>query len=95
MAENKVRAEILVSGLVQGVGFRYFVVRKAQELKLKGYVKNQIDGTVLTAVEGDKSSIELFFNQLKVGPIHANVKECKIGWSSFVGEFSNFEVRSY
>lgn len=95
MAENKFRAIIISSGLVQGVGFRYFVLSKAKELKLNGYVKNQMDGTVLTVVEGEKSKIEQLFNHLKVGPMHANVKECKIGWSSFVGEFSNFEVRRY
>ena len=81
--------------MVQGVGFRYFVIRKANELDLNGYVKNQMDGTVLTVVEGEKGKIEQLFNQLKVGPMHSNVKDCKIGWSSFVGEFSNFEVRRY
>jgi acylphosphatase len=95
MAENKLRANIISNGLVQGVGFRYFVLRNAKELNLKGFVKNQMDGTVLTVVEGDKIKIEQLFNQLKVGPMHANVKECKIAWSSFVGEFSNFEVRRY
>ena len=95
MEENRVRANIVSSGLVQGVGFRYFVIRKANELDLNGYVKNQMDGTVLTVVEGEKGKIEQLFNQLKVGPMHSNVKDCKIGWSSFVGEFSNFEVRRY
>ncbi len=57
MTENRSRANITVHGLVQGVGFRYFVVRKAKELKLNGYVKNQMDGTVLTVVEGDQSQI--------------------------------------
>lgn len=89
------RAEIIVKGLVQGVGFRYFVLRKANELNIKGYVKNQMDGTVLTVVEGDKSKIEALFNYLKIGPMHADVRDIKIGWRCFVGEFSNFEVRRY
>lgn len=95
MTQNKIRANIISTGLVQGVGFRYFVLRKARELNLNGYVKNEMDGTVLTVVEGEKIKIELLFNQLKVGPMHANVTDCKIGWGSFVGEFSNFEVRRY
>lgn len=95
MKEDKVRAEIVVSGLVQGVGFRYFVLRKAHELKLNGYVKNQMDGTVLTVAEGIKSQIELLFNQLKVGPMHSDVRDIKIAWRGFSGEFSNFEVRRY
>ena len=89
------RAEIIVKGLVQGVGFRYFVLRKAHELELMGYVKNQMDGTVLTVVEGEKIKIEMLFNYLKIGPMHADVRDIKIAWRSFVGEFSNFEVRRY
>lgn len=95
MTESKIRANIIIEGLVQGVGFRYFVLRHANDLQLKGYVKNQMDGTVLTIVEGTKANIEQLFNQLKIGPMHANVKDCKICWCSFVGEFSNFEVRKY
>ena len=95
MKGNKVRAEITVSGLVQGVGFRYFVLRKATELKLKGYTKNQIDGKVLTVVEGEKYLIESLYNELKIGPMHAQVKGSNICWSSFVSEFTNFEVRRY
>jgi acylphosphatase len=71
------------------------VLRRAHELKLKGYVKNQMDGTVLSVVEGEKSKIEALFNYLKVGPMHSDVRDIKIAWRSFVGEFSNFEVRRY
>ena len=95
MKENKIYAEIVVYGLVQGVGYRYFVLRKAHELNLFGYVKNQMDGSVFTVVEGEKSSIDLLFNQLKVGPMHSDVRDIKIAWRSFVGEFTNFEVRKY
>ena len=89
------RAEIIVKGLVQGVGFRYYVLRKAHELELKGYVKNQMDVTVLTVIEGEKSKIEELFNYLKIGPMHADVRDIKIAWRNFAGEFSNFEVRRY
>lgn len=89
------RAEIIVKGLVQGVGFRYYVLRKAHELELMGYVKNQMDGTVLTVVEGEKLKIEMLFNYMKIGPMHSDVRDIKIAWRSFVGEFSNFEVRRY
>ena len=46
------RAEIIVNGLVQGVGFRYFVYREARDLELKGFVKNLYTGEVFTAAEG-------------------------------------------
>ena len=95
MKDNISRAEIIVSGLVQGVRFRYFVLRKATQLNLFGFTKNQYDGTVLTVVEGEKHLIEELFNQLKVGPMHADVRDIKIAWRSFIGEFSSFEIRRY
>ncbi len=95
MKKEQTRAEIIVSGLVQGVGFRYFVYRKATVVGLKGYTKNQYDGTVLTVVEGEKHLIESLFNELKIGPMHADVRDIKIVWQSFVGEFAIFEIRHY
>jgi len=89
----KVRAEILVSGLVQGVGFRYFVVRNAQELGITGYTKNLFTGEVLTVAEGEKSLIENLFNLLKVGPSYADVRSANIIWQENKNEFKNFEVR--
>lgn len=87
------RAEILVNGLVQGVGFRYFVVRRAEELGLKGYTKNLFSGEVYTIVEGERSMIEDFYNKIKIGPVYANVKNASIKWSESKNEFTRFEVR--
>ncbi len=87
------RAEIIVNGLVQGVGFRYFVVRLAEKLELKGYTKNLFNGEVYTIVEGEHFIIEEFFNKIKIGPIHANVKNASIKWSEYKNEFTRFEVR--
>lgn len=89
---NKKHAEILVNGLVQGVGFRYYVIRNAQQLGLKGYVKNLYDGSVLTVVEGEIGLIDELFKKLKVGPRSAHVSNSKIEWSEFKNEFSTFEV---
>jgi acylphosphatase len=89
----EVRAEIVVNGLVQGVGYRYFVLREAQELALNGYVKNLYTGEVLTVVEGEKAIVEDLINKLKVGPIHASVKSCKVDWQEPKNEFTDFEVK--
>jgi len=88
----EVRAEIVVSGLVQGVGFRYFVMREAQKLGLKGFVKNLYTGEVLTVAEGEKAIVEELVQKLKVGPIHASVKSCKVDWQEPKNEFTDFEV---
>ena len=89
----EVRAEIIVTGLVQGVGFRYFVMREAQKFNLKGFVKNLHSGEVLTVIEGEKAGAEEMIKKLKVGPIHASVKSCKVDWQEPKNEFTDFEVR--
>ena len=93
MADNLKRAEIIASGLVQGVGFRYFVLRKAGGLGLTGFVKNLYSGEVLTIAEGDTAMIEELFKQIRIGPSHASVNNCIIEWSKYKNEFKGFEVR--
>jgi acylphosphatase len=87
------RAEIIVNGLVQGVGFRYFAYREAKDLELKGFVKNLYTGEVLTVAEGEKALIEELINKLKVGPMHAAVKNCYVDWQEPLNEFITFEIR--
>ena len=87
------RAEIIVNGLVQGVGFRYFVYREARDIELKGFVKNLFSGEVLTVAEGEKALVEELINKLKVGPMHAAVKNCAIEWKETTNEFDTFEIR--
>jgi acylphosphatase len=89
----EVRAEIVVNGLVQGVGYRYFVVREAKQLGLKGFTQNLYTGEVLTVVEGERSIVEELIKKLKVGPMHASVKSCKVNWLEQKNEFTDFEVR--
>ncbi len=86
------RAEIIADGLVQGVGFRYFVYKNATRLGLKGYVKNLYTGEVYTIVEGPAYLIEELYKNIKIGPVHADVKNCTIKWSEAKNEFSRFEI---
>ncbi len=92
MSELK-RARIIVNGLVQGVGYRYFVMRHAENLNLKGFTQNLFTGEVLTEVEGDESLINEFIKQLKIGPIRSHVTNCYVDWSEYKNEFTKFEVR--
>ena len=87
------RAEIIVSGLVQGVGFRYFVLRTAMKLNVNGYAKNLYSGEVLAVVEGEKIKIMELFEQMKLGPSHSYVKTFSIMWTTYNAEFSSFEIR--
>jgi len=89
----QVRAEILVNGLVQGVGFRYFVYREALKLGLVGFTKNLFTEEVLTIAEGEKSQVEELYKKIKIGPSHASVKNCKVDWLEPKNEFDSFEIR--
>lgn len=93
MEKNLHRGEILAGGLVQGVGFRYFVLREATGLGLKGYTQNLFSGEVLTVVEGEKFLIEELFGRIKTGPKFADVKRVSIKWSEFKNEFKTFGIK--
>ena len=86
------RVKFIITGFVQGVGYRYFVYRKAVELGLKGYAKNLHDGTVETVVEGSQEKIDALFHQLKQGPSHSHVENCKVFYSELKGEFRGFDI---
>jgi acylphosphatase len=84
---------VTVRGLVQGVGFRYFVLRKAQALGVRGYVRNHYDGSVEIVAEGERSILENLLSEVRVGPRSAAVREVTLEWTDASGSFSYFEVR--
>jgi acylphosphatase len=88
-----VRAEITVNGLVQGVGFRYYILRQAHNLGLNGYVRNFFTGEVYILAEGERGMIEELIKLTKAGPSHAYVKNCRVDWSDSTDEFTTFEIR--
>ncbi|MDR3609011.1 MAG: acylphosphatase [Ignavibacteriaceae bacterium] len=92
MEKEKVRAEITVNGLVQGVGFRYYILRQAQSLGVNGIVKNLYTGEVYTIAEGKRGMIEELIKLIKSGPLHAYVKNCRVEWSDSKDEFKTFEI---
>lgn len=91
MMEARVR--ILVQGLVQGVGFRWFVAREAGALGLRGFVKNRTEGTVELEAEGDRSLIEALIAHVKVGPRSAQVRDLHIEWLQPQKDTKPFEIR--
>lgn len=58
MAERRIRKHILFYGRVQGVGFRYYAVNKANQLGLTGWVRNLYDGSVEMEVQGEEALID-------------------------------------
>jgi acylphosphatase len=65
---------IRVSGMVQGVGFRWFVRERARRLGLAGWVRNLPDGSVEVAAEGDVAQLELLRTEVQRGPRGASVE---------------------
>lgn len=86
-------AMITVSGLVQGVGYRWFANRHAQALGLTGYVKNNYDDSVTVEVEGEKPAIEELIEQLRTGPRSSQVQDVKVEWSEAKHLFTGFRIR--
>lgn len=87
------RVAIKVYGLVQGVFFRTFIVEKAKELKLAGWVKNESDETVKILVEGDKEAIKKLIDYCQKGPELAKVERVEVKWEKGTNEFSEFSTR--
>lgn len=83
-----------ISGIVQGVGYRYFAYRKANEYGLTGYVKNLPDGRVEVFAEGKKEVLDQFLSDLKRGPQFAMVEDVKIEWQSYQQKYDKFYIES-
>lgn len=65
---------LIITGRVQGVGFRDFVARQATEHALSGWVRNRRDGSVEAVISGDPTSVHVMLNALHVGPPMAQVE---------------------
>ncbi|MCX7983347.1 MAG: acylphosphatase [Bacteroidetes bacterium] len=87
------RAHIIVRGIVQGVGFRYFAARCASQLNLTGFARNLFNGDVEIEVEGQRSAVEEFITMVKVGPRLAHVKDIIVQWEPYSGKYKTFEIR--
>lgn len=87
------RAHVVVEGLVQGVGFRWFAARSAQSLGLVGVVRNRYDGTVEIEAEGERSAVEELLKKLKIGPRSAHVTNLRIAWIDPCHTEHQFDIR--
>ena len=89
-----VRLDATVRGRVQGVGFRYFVLREATALELKGWVANTRDGSVRCVAEGPREQLERLLELLRSGPPAATVEGVGDLWMPATGTLGTFGVRS-
>jgi acylphosphatase len=91
--QETARLHALVDGLVQGVGFRMFVLEYARVLGLTGWVRNTFDGRVEVVAEGPKDKLEFLVEKLRTGPRSAYVENLQKEWLPATSEFHYFDVR--
>jgi acylphosphatase len=81
----------LVSGRVQGVGFRFFAERAARSAGVRGWVRNLSDGRVETVVEGEESAVARYLDEIRRGPFGGSVRDCQVEDRPPEG-FDRFEI---
>jgi acylphosphatase len=88
---ERLRAEVF--GEVQGVGFRAFVLRRAMEYGLTGWVRNRWDGSVELVAEGPRPALDTLLADVKEGPSMSVVERVDTEWGPATEEFRIFGVR--
>lgn len=85
--------QILISGRVQGVGFRWFAEKRASELAVAGYVRNRPGGDVEVLAQADEQTLESFCRELREGPRFAEVEELSVKTVPVDVDLEGFGVR--
>ena len=81
----------VVSGRVQGVGFRYFAERAARKAGVAGWVRNLPDGRVETVAEGSNGAVEAYLAEIRKGPFGSRVSDVAVE-DTPPGNFASFEI---
>lgn len=89
---EKIHVHVLISGRVQGVGYRYSTVLQAKQLKINGWVRNLTDGRVEAVFEGDRIPVEQMVHWCYDGPPAARVRDIRVVYDRCLG-LKGFETR--
>jgi acylphosphatase len=90
---GRARLHLIVSGRVQGVGFRFSAYDEAKELALAGWVRNIVGGEVEIIAEGSRENLQMLAAWAHLGPPSAHVTRVREEWLDFAGEFTEFRIR--
>lgn len=88
------RLHARIEGRVQGVGFRFFVLKAAEALGVTGWVRNRWDETVEVMAEGERSQLDRLLEALRRGPRMSYVSNVQVEWGEGKGEWHGFRVRA-
>lgn len=86
------KADIVVQGVVQGVGYRFYVLSEARIHNIKGYVRNRSDGMVEVVAEGEEGMVRDFIERLRIGPISAHVSSVDVRFHDGDTGFTDFRL---
>ena len=87
------RAHVIVSGMVQGVGFRYYALREAERAGVSGWVRNRRDGTVEIEAQGEEEALEAFLAAVRRGPAFSVIRRMEVAPIPELECAGDFDVR--
>ena len=90
--EDTLTVNMKITGKVQGVGFRYFVLREAQKLGINGWVSNKSNGDVEALAQGEKVDLEQFIAKVKEGTTFSRVDNVNLEWMNKGEQYFGFEI---
>lgn len=88
----KIARKFVISGIVQGVGFRFFTQRTAARYQVVGYVRNLKNGSVESLAEGNAEAVENFKNDLLAGPTYSKVEHIEETVLEPTNLYSSFRI---
>ena len=88
----KIARKFFISGIVQGVGYRFFAQRAAARHQVKGYIRNLTDGRVESFVEGSEKAVQRFTAALLTGPVYSSVSDIEEIVLEPTGLYSTFRI---
>ena len=93
MSENIKTYEILVSGRVQGVGFRYFSQSRASKYNIKGFARNTYASKVEIVCQGEEEELEKFIDEVRKGPAFSVVSDIEIEEIKKPQKYDSFDIK--
>ena len=90
--KNK-RSELVIRGDVQGVSYRYFARDIAKKMGVKGWIRNESNGSITAVIEGDDERVDNFVNWCRQGSPMSDVEKVEVIEAKYSGLFKDFEIK--
>jgi acylphosphatase len=88
----KIARRCVVSGRVQGVGYRYFAAAAAEDLEVTGYAKNLADGRVEVFIQGEEEDVLAMLDRLREGPRWSHVEALQVEVLEPTKKYRSFQI---